>query len=406
MKSRPLRFATLAAAALALLAGGPAFAAPSFTKNDSAKYPAIRAGGSLDLTNLAGHVTLVSAADGVLAVDSSIVAAADSDADAQALAAKLHLDVQTHGNNVSIVAQYPLDEYTEYFYRTGEGFNIGINNTTTTYEGTRVRISSGSFGAGANLHADFTVHVPKGVKVKVDNKVGLIEANGVDAPLELDSGSGDIKGGKNSGGLEADTGSGDITLNGHDGSLELNSGSGDINVTQQKNGEVKVETGSGDVTLDTMGGVLSARTGSGDVKLSQFTGSGGDLETGSGEISITDASGSMKLRTGSGGIHATGFKAGEAVECHAGSGDIELDGDLSAVLRLTAESGSGDIVIHTSTVPSLHIEATSDSGDVDVDLPGMQNVSAHSHSIRADVNGAKGTADLEAGSGDVTFTKH
>lgn len=406
MTSRTFRLLALAAAALALLAAGPAFAAPSFTKADSYKYPAIKAGGNLDLTNLVGHVSVVAASDGVLTVDSSIVAAAGSDADAQALAGKLHLDIQSHGNSVSIVAQYPLNEYTEYFYHGGGEFNVGFDNTTTTYAGTRVRISSGSFGAGVNLHADFTVHVPKGVNVKVDNKVGLIEANGVDAPLELDSGSGDIKGGKNSGSLEADTGSGDITLNGHDGALDLNSGSGDVTVTQQKNGELKIETGSGDVTLETVAGELTARTGSGDVKLRQFTGGGAELETGSGEVSITDASGSMKLRTGSGGIHATGFKAGAAVECHAGSGDIQLDGDLSAVLRLSAESGSGDIVIHTSAVPSLHIEATSDSGDVNVDLPGMQNVSAHSHSIRADVNGAKGTADLEAGSGDVTFTKH
>src|SRR5579863_641155 len=325
MTSRTFRLISLAGAALALLAAGSAFAAPNFTKADTYKYPAIKAGGSLDLTNLVGHVTVVAAADGVLAVDSSIVAAAASDAEAQALAGKLHLDVETHGNSVSILAQYPLDYYTEYFYRSSGGFNIGFDNTTTTYEGTRVRITSGTFGAGANLHADFTVHVPKGVKVKVDNKVGLIEANGVDAPLELDSGSGDIKGGKNSGSLAADTGSGDITLDGHDGALELNSGSGDISLTQQKNGEVKVETGSGSVTLETVGGVLTASTGSGDVKLSEFTGSGADLETGSGEISITDASGSMKLRTGSGGIHATGFKAGGAVECHAGSGDIELD---------------------------------------------------------------------------------
>ena len=62
-------------------------------------------------------------------------------------------------------------------------------------------------------------------------------------------------------------------------------------------------------------------------------------------------------------------------------------------------------LIHTSRVPSLHIDATSDSGDVNVDLPNMQNVSTHHHSIRADVNGGKGSAQLEAGSGDVTFSK-
>jgi len=75
------------------------------------------------------------------------------------------------------------------------------------------------------------------------------------------------------------------------------------------------------------------------------------------------------------------------------------------VVRLSADSGSGNIVIHTSKVPSLHISASSDSGEVDVDLPGMQNVSVRHHSFRADVNGGKGSAELEAGSGDVTFTK-
>jgi len=114
----------------------------------------------------------------------------------------------------------------------------------------------------------------------------------------------------------------------------------------------------------------------------------------------------VNTRAGSGDVHATGFKAGEELEFHSGSGEVHISGDLGAALHLLADTGSGDIVLRTSSVPSLHISATSDSGDVDVDLPGMQNVSAHSHSIRADVNGAKGTADLEAGSGDVTFTKH
>ncbi|MGE5625345.1 MAG: DUF4097 family beta strand repeat-containing protein [Bacillota bacterium] len=407
MKARNFRLIPLAGALLALLASMPALAASSYTKPASDKYPAIKSGGSLDLTNLVGHVDVVAATDGVLTVDSKITAVATSDADAQAMAGKIHMDVETHGNSVSIMTRYPLSEYSEYFYRSvnDEGFNIGFNSTTTTYDGERVRISTGSFGSGANLHVDYTVHVPKGVKVKVDNKVGLIEANGVEAPMELDSSSGDIKGGHNTGSLTADTGSGDVTLDTHDGALELNSGSGDINLTQQKGGDVKIRTGSGDVTLENLGGALTARTGSGDVRLTGFKGSGMDLETGSGDITVRDATGSMRFRAGSGDIRASDIKAGEAVECHTGSGGINVSGDLSAVLRLSAESGSGDIDIHTTNVPSLHIDATSDSGDVDVDLPEMKNVSVRHHSFRADVNGAKGTADLESGSGDVTFSR-
>jgi DUF4097 and DUF4098 domain-containing protein YvlB len=406
MTARPSRFLPLLAAFLAGSIALPAQAASSFTKPDSYKNPAIKAGGSLSLTNMLGQVSVQPASDGVLTVDSKVVAAAGSDADAQALAGKIRIEVSASGNNVSLTAHYPLDDYTEYYYRQENSLNIGFSTTTTSYEGTRVRISDGTFGTGANLHVDFVVHVPQGVKVTVDNKVGRIDASGVSAPLVLKSGSGDISGEHNNGALAADTGSGDIVLSGHSGALDLSSGSGDITLSDQKSGEVKADTGSGDLKLDRLDGALTARTGSGDVSISDYNGPGADLETGSGDIVIRGATGSLKLRTGSGEINATGYKAGQVVECHAGSGDINLSGDLSAVLHLTAESGSGDIVLHTSAVPSLHITATSDSGDVDVDLPGLQNVSARSHSIRGDVNGAKGTAEIEAGSGDVTFTKN
>lgn len=405
MNARNLNLIPLAFLALSLAI--PAEAAPSYTKPDTYKNPTIKGGGGVELTNMLGQVSVVPAADGVLAVDSRIVAAADSDAAAQALADKIRIETKVSGNHVTMLVHYPLDEYDRYFYRRGEGFNVGFDTTTTTYEGERVRISSGTFGEGVNLHVDFTVHLPQGVALKVDNKVGLIDAEGLaKSPLEFDSGSGDIKGSQLSGGLKADTGSGDITLDGEDGTLELATGSGDVSVVQQKGGDVKVKTGSGDAKLDGVTGMLNTRTGSGDVKLMHYSGPGAELETGSGDITVNGADGSMKLRTGSGHIVVSDYKAGEAVEAHAGSGDIDLDGDFGSVLRLSAESGSGDIVIHTSEVPSLHITATSDSGDVNVDLPGMQNVSLRHHAFRADVNGAKGSAELESGSGDVTFTKH
>jgi len=400
------RFLQGAIVALVFSVSVPALAAQSYTKADTYKNPAIKAGGTVSLLNLVGHVSVVPATDGVLAIDSKIVAAADSDADSQALAGKIKLEIKPEGNDVSVVAHYPLDDYTNYYYPQENSFVIGWSNTHTTYEGERVEISNGSFGRGANLHVDFIVHLPKGVKADVDNKVGMIEANGVNGALALKSGSGDIKGEDNTGELAAHTGSGDITLSNHDGNLDLETGSGDVTVDQLKHGDTTARSGSGDLKLKSLSGILTAETGSGDVEVSRFTGGGMDIKTGSGGVTISDAQGSLKVRAGSGDIKAEDYKAGDAVDAHTGSGTIEIDGDLGAVVRLVADSGSGDIVIHTSSLPSLHINATSDSGDVNVDLPGMQNVSAHSHSVRADVNGAKGSAELEAGSGDVTFTKH
>lgn len=397
----------LVSALLALAASGPVLAAAqTYEKPDTYKNPAIKAGGTVSVLNLAGHVSLVPATDGVFSIDTKVVAAADSAQAAQELAGKIKFDVDASGNGVSYSAHYPLDEYTSYYYARNNGFMLGMSSSSTSYMGERVKVYDGGFGSGANLHVDFVIHVPKDVKVSVDNKIGKLEASGVSAPVNLKSSSGDIYAQDNSGNLSADTGSGDITVKGHSGALDLDSGSGDVSVAQQKSGDVKVDTGSGDVTLASLGGTLKAETGSGDVELRDFNGAGADLETGSGEIRLRDVTGSLKLSTGSGDINGSGIKAGQAVECDTGSGGVELDGDFSGVTRLMADTGSGDIVIHTSAVPSLHITATSDSGDVNVDLPGMQNVVARSHSIRADVNGAKGTAELEAGSGDVTFTKH
>ena len=395
----------IAFAALAALASGPVAAAQSYTKSDTYKNTAIKAGGGLDLTNLVGHVSVVAATDGVLAVDSHIVAAAGSDQDAQTLAGKVNIETKVSGNQVEMVAHYPLDDYSTYYYHDRDSFVIGMSETSTEYEGSRVHITNGTFGSGANLHVDFVVHVPKGVSVDIENKVGKVEASGVDAALAVKSSSGDITSKDGSGSFSANTGSGDVTVDNQSGAVDMHSGSGDLQLSHQKGGDVKIKTGSGDVKMEDVAGTVTGETGSGEVGLRKYTGGGAELETGSGDIVIEDATGSMKLSAGSGDIRASGLKGAKVIETSTGSGDVALSGDLGDLVRLTSDSGSGSIVIHTTRVPSLHISATSDSGEVDVNLPGMSNVSAHSHSIRADVNGAKGSAELEAGSGDVTFTK-
>jgi len=401
-----LRTSTLTAlAALAALTAGPVAAAQSYTKSDTYKNAAIKAGGGLDLTNLVGHVSVVAASDGVLAVDSHVVAAAGSDQDAQALAAKINIETKVNGNQVEMVAHYPLDDYTTYYYHDRDSFVIGMSESSTEYDGTRVHVTNGTFGSGANLHVDFVVHVPKGMNVDIENKIGKIEASSVVGTLSVKSSSGDIDSKDGSGSFSAETGSGDVTVDTQSGAVSMHSGSGDLQLSHQNGGDVKIKTGSGDVKMVDVAGMVTGETGSGEVELRKYTGNGADLETGSGDITIEDATGSMKLSAGSGDIKASGLKGAKVIKTSTGSGDVTLSGDLGDLVRLTSDSGSGNIVIHTSRVPSLHISATSDSGDVNVDLPDMQNVAAHSHSIRADVNGAKGSAELEAGSGDVTFIK-
>ncbi|HEV2109921.1 MAG TPA: hypothetical protein VGT99_01095, partial [Gammaproteobacteria bacterium] len=145
------RFLRAACAVLALSVAVPALAAQPYIKADSYKNPAIKAGGEVNLLNLAGHVGVVPAEDGVLTIDSKIVAAAGSDQDAQALAGKIKLEITANGNTVTAVAHYPLDEYSKYYYPRGSVV-FGMSSTSTEYEGERVWVSDGTFGNGVNVH--------------------------------------------------------------------------------------------------------------------------------------------------------------------------------------------------------------------------------------------------------------
>jgi DUF4097 and DUF4098 domain-containing protein YvlB len=399
-------------------------AANQFQKTDTYRNPAIKAGGSLSLTNLLGQVSLEPATDGVLQIDSTIVTVGASDQEAQTLAGKIRVEVSASGNAVTAVAHYPVDEYDEYYYPAEHNiFGITINNDSVRYEGARVHVSTGTFGSGINVHVDFVVHVPKGVRVAVDHKVGKITAHDLVAPLSVKTSSADLKTDNDTGDLDVDTGSGDLDISNQSGDLDIGTGSGDVGIEQQKGGNVHINTGSGDVKLSDLSGGLETVTGSGDVDIDRLNGDSIRLQTGSGEIDLSHAnaksinlrtgsgdmtlksvSGSLTTRAGSGDLHATDFKAGEELDFHSGSGDVHVEGDLSAVTRLTADTGSGDITLRTAAIPSLHISATSDSGDVNVDLPGLEKVSARAHTISGDVNGAKGVADMESGSGDINFT--
>ncbi|HEV2213593.1 MAG TPA: DUF4097 family beta strand repeat-containing protein, partial [Gammaproteobacteria bacterium] len=353
------------------------------------------------------------------------VAVAASDQEAQQLIGKARLNVSGSGQSVTAEVEYPLDEYDDYYYppEHSYGFGLSLNNDTVSYMGRRVHVSTGSLGSGINLHVDLLVKLPKGVKLTLDHKVGKVTGSGLASALDIHTSSADVRIEKHSGDISADTGSGDLEFSDTTGALDLHTGSGDVDLRHQKGGDIVFHTGSGDVKLtdaegsvdgecgsgdvviDTLkAGTVKLETGSGDIDLSQATARSLTLRSGSGDLTLSDVSGSLETHTGSGDLHATGFKAGDSLKFHSGSGEVRLSGDLGAVTSLEADTGSGDIHLRTSGIPSWHISATSHSGDVDVDLPNLQNVSTHEGSFRADVNGGKGTVDIESGSGDISVS--
>ena len=341
---------------------------------------------TLQFQNLAGTLTLGTTTGDAIVVKAHVVAEGSSDAAAAKLAARIALDLEQTGDAAYLTVSYPVDDYDNYLYHA-PGLSGGTVHVR--YMDTRVTVNGGFFllSAGVPLHVDVDIRVPKGIKVHAENGAGAITSDGLSGGLYAKVHDGSVTDSHSSGEDYLDTGSGDVHVSAHQGTAKADTGSGDAVFEDVTGDEVYADTGSGDVTMQhCKAALLYADTGSGDVKLD-------------------DVQGSLHLDTGSGGVDGTGVISGEKIYADTGSGHVHLDGDLSAVLDMYVDTGSGDITIKTSRAPSLHIDASSNSGDLTVDLPGMQNVSSRHHEFRADVNGGKGTAKLDAGSGDVSFTK-
>lgn len=135
-------------------------------------------------------------------------------------------------------------------------------------EGNRIRIGSGE-EEGAGLQVDYDITAPKGTRLKVESGSGALRLAGLDGPVEAISGSGRIAvegftgrvwlqsgygdidaelAGKNV--VVAHATQGSIRLDGVNGPLNVETGAGDVAVTGRPTGDWLVQTGYGQVTLN------------------------------------------------------------------------------------------------------------------------------------------------------------
>lgn len=334
-------------------------------------------GMSVSLENLAGEAQITGETGNALVVEVTIVAHGDDAAAAAALARKVTLRQERRGDTVEMWLEYPTDEYSEFRYNAG-------SNTTATYRGQRVRVSSRGGRDSADVHAQIRVTVPAGGAFKMTNTVGQLTATDVNGNLELRTGSGRI---------ESTTGT---------GTLALQSGSGSVSV-EGHNGELKVRTGSGSVYLASIEGNVDATTGSGGVRAERIGATEVRLRTGSGSIRVADIRGALNVSTGSGGVEIGNLASGPELSVATGSGSVRVNGDLGAVTTLAMSTGSGSIRVESLGIPNVQLLARAGSGSVEVDVPNMSNVSARRNRVEATLGTGAGEARLTTGSGSIRF---
>lgn len=133
----------------------------------------------------------------------------------------------------------------------------------------------GRWGDGDEEQANFTVLLPRGVKLMVSSGNGDVDVTGAGEEVRASSGNGEVRVFGANGGVRATSGNGAVSVEGARGPVSASSG----------NGRVIVSTSSGPVT---------ARSGNGDIEVSMSAVTGSDdmvFSTGNGRITVTVPSG-------------------------------------------------------------------------------------------------------------------
>jgi len=111
-----------------------------------------------------------------------------------------------------------------------------------------------------------------------------------------------------------------------------------------------VHTGSGDVRIDGQRASITLDTGSGNVRARDLRGAVFSAETGSGDVDVRDMDFSERIhvKAGSGDVTLAVPTGGYRLDVSTGSGDARLDGvakDPNAPSAIDVNTGSGDVTI-------------------------------------------------------------
>jgi len=311
--------------------------------------------------NLAGRMNLAGGGEPTLEV--TFHAEASAGLTASEILELVDVRSGRQGSEFQVITALPVGRFTSYAYPLesagGQERESGIvstlaswlgswSNTTTEFDGKRVKVLNTPSSGALTLWADYRLTVPTGRQVTMDSVVGVMAIHDADGDFLLDTGSGDVTADRVRGALTVDTGSGDVAVGGFQGrNLAMDTGSGDIRVAASEAGKLVADTGSGDVMLAAVaGGNCLVDTGSGDVtvdcdlhRCEKIV-----LDTGSGDVEVVlppEAPFSLRADTGSGDVSGAPTGARKLMD------DDELvgfeRGQGGAVI--VVDTGSGDVLV-------------------------------------------------------------
>lgn len=176
---------------------------------------------------------------------------------------------------------------------------------------------------------NFSVRVPKGVKVAVGSGNGDVAVTGTSNEVQASSGNGRVRVTTTGGPVKASSGNGDVRVERAAGPVQASSGNGRVVVVTSR-GPVNASSGNGDVevTMDAIADVaddMEFSSGNGTVTVTVPADFAGELDasTGSGKF-YSDFPLTLRGRIDPHHVRATIGRGGRRLTMSSGNGDVEL----------------------------------------------------------------------------------
>jgi DUF4097 and DUF4098 domain-containing protein YvlB len=229
---------------------------------------------------------------------------------------------------------------------------------------------------GGPVETAVSVKTPRLAAAAVSTSEGAVHATGIEGPLDVDTGAGEIAVDRVRGDCTLTTGGGHIRAGQMGGSLKCTTGAGNVNVDSAR-GEVVLATQGGEIFARDAGGAVRAETGGGGVHIGTAAGSVTAI-TGGGEIIVEKSGGVVNLRNLAGPVNV-GSAAG--VRCDSASGGIRL-GNISGPIRVATSMGSIMAALLGSHLADSYL--ATGNGDITVLIPSNVGVTIQADNTMAD----------------------
>jgi ribosomal protein S28E/S33 len=221
-----------------------------------------------------------------------------------------------------------------------------------------------------------SVKAPRLTAAVVSTSGGAVDVRGVDGPLVVSTGGGELSVDRIRGRCQLSTVGGDVRVGEVDGSLECASGAGRITVGTVR-GEAVLSTEGGDIEAAEVDGPVRAQTLAGGIHIAK-AGATVTATTGGGRIIVDSANGIVITRNMAGPIEV-GAAAG--VESESGAGGVRL-GNILGSMQVSTTMGSIMASLLGGKLADSFL-ATGD-GDITVLIPSNVGVTIRAESQMAD----------------------